>query len=101
MTTIIKKVFSEHFFKILTKDKLFEIRLADFEINDGDTLILRERTDNKYTGNQITAMVSCVYKLNELKYWTPDQISRFGLQVIGFEPDFEFGVNHNLWDENL
>ncbi|MCL5010352.1 MAG: DUF3850 domain-containing protein [Patescibacteria group bacterium] len=43
MTVIHKKVWPEYFKKIISGRKKLELRLADFEINEGDTLILAER----------------------------------------------------------
>lgn len=42
MATIHKKVWSEYFEKIISGKKKLELRLADFEVNEGDTLVLEE-----------------------------------------------------------
>lgn len=42
MQTIEKKVWPEYFQQILDGKKTFELRLHDFEIHEGDTLILKE-----------------------------------------------------------
>lgn len=42
MATIHKKVWREYFEKIISGQKKLELRLADFEINEGDTLVLEE-----------------------------------------------------------
>ena len=42
MTTINKKVWREYFEKIISAKKKLELRLADFEVNEGDTLVLEE-----------------------------------------------------------
>lgn len=42
MTTINKKVWREYFEKIISGNKKLELRLADFEVNEGDTLVLEE-----------------------------------------------------------
>ena len=38
-----KKVWPEYFQKILDGKKTYELRLADFECNPGDILVLKER----------------------------------------------------------
>jgi len=38
----IKKIWPKYFQKILEGDKTFELRLADFECNPGDILVLKE-----------------------------------------------------------
>ena len=42
MAIVYKKVWPEFFEKIISGKKKFELRLADFEINEGDTLVLDE-----------------------------------------------------------
>ena len=47
MNKIEKKVWPEYFQQILYGKKTFEIRLNDFEINEGDTLLLKEWAEKK------------------------------------------------------
>ena len=42
MATITKKILPEWFEKIISGEKKFELRLADFDIKEGDTLRLEE-----------------------------------------------------------
>lgn len=42
MATIHKKVWKEYFEKIISGKKKFELRLDDFDVNEGDTLVLEE-----------------------------------------------------------
>jgi len=42
MTTIKKKIWPEYFEAVESNKKKFELRLNDFEINEGDTLVLEE-----------------------------------------------------------
>ena len=50
-----KKIFPEYFNEIKTGEKTFELRLADFDISKGDTLVLRELDSekNEYTGETL------------------------------------------------
>lgn len=55
MTEIIKKTWPDFFEKILNSEKYFELRLADFEIKEGDTLILKEYDPKtkEFTGREL------------------------------------------------
>jgi len=52
MARIEKKVWPEYFQKILDGKKTYELRLADFECQEGDVLVLREwnSVDKQFTG---------------------------------------------------
>ena len=55
MAIIKKKTWPDYFEKILSGSKTFELRTADFDIQEGDTFILQE-WDSKtkdYTGREI------------------------------------------------
>ncbi len=65
MTTVTKKVDQKWFELILAGKKKFELRLADFDIVEGDTLRLEEYTvgDNRQpTGRFIEKVVTYVRK---------------------------------------
>lgn len=82
-----KKTWPELFQKVLEGKKKFDIRLADFECNPGDILILEEwdPSTKKYTGRKIEKKVSNVIKTRDLKYWSKEDIKRYGLQIISFD----------------
>ncbi len=82
-----KKVWPEYFQKILEGDKTFEVRLADFECNTGDTLILKEWDPDtgKYTGREIKKKVTYVGKTKDFTFWNEEEIDKYGYQVIGFK----------------
>ncbi len=81
-----KKVQPEYFQKILNGDKKYELRLADFDINEGDILILREWDPEikDYTGRTIEKKVTMVLKTNELNFWAKEDIEKYGYQIISF-----------------
>lgn len=66
MATINKKVWPEYFEKIISGKKKLELRLADFEVNEGDTLVLEEWDKDKqeYTGRKIE-VVATYYSQNQ------------------------------------
>ena len=82
-----KKVWPEYFQKILDGKKNNELRLADFECHEGDTLVLKEWNPEtkKYTGRQIEKEVSSVGKTKGIKFWSQEEINRYGFQIISFK----------------
>lgn len=66
MATIKKKIWPEYFEAVLSGKKKCELRLNDFEINEGDTLILEEWNPKtkEYTGRSIEKKVTYVLKFN-------------------------------------
>ena len=87
MRKIEKKIWPEYFKKIIEGKKTFELRLNDFEINEGDRLILKEwdPESKNYTGRELEKTVGYVgkWKINELtKFWPKEDIDNKGIQVI-------------------
>ncbi len=82
-----KKVWPEYFEKILTGEKKFELRLADWECRAGDVLVLREWDKNakQYTGRQVEKEVGYVIKTKDAKMFSEKDIEKYGWQVIGFK----------------
>lgn len=54
---IIKKVLPEYFQDIVDGKKKYELRLNDFEIEPGDTLVLEEWTSTDHDTRQATGRV--------------------------------------------
>lgn len=82
-----KKILFEYFEKVLSGEKNFELRLADWECKPGDVLILREWNleIKKYTGRQIEKEVGYVIKTKEVKFFSKEEAEKYGYQVIGFK----------------
>ena len=83
-----KKTWPKYFQAILDGKKNYELRLADWECNEGDTLLLKEwdpETKN-YTGREVSKKIKYVarFKINDL-FWPKEDIERYGLQVISLE----------------
>jgi ASC-1-like (ASCH) protein len=87
MATINKKVWQEHFKKIISGKKKIELRLADFEVNEGDTLILEEwdKDRQEYTGRKIEVVATYILKTKDLSFWTLEEVEKYGFQIIQFE----------------
>ena len=90
MTVIHKKAWRSAFEKVLSGEKTFEIRLADWECSPGDVLVLDEVDDvtKQYTGRSVQKTVGYVAKLAELPgYWSGEEVAEHGLQVISLIDD--------------
>lgn len=91
MRRIEKRLWPEGFQRVLDGVKTYELRLGDFEIAEGDMLVLREwdPDTSAYTGRQLERIVGHVGKWRDgdlEMYWTEEQIRTHGLQVISLLP---------------
>jgi ASC-1-like (ASCH) protein len=88
MSTITKKIWPGYYEDLISGKKKFELRLNDFEINEGDVLVLEEWSPEtkEYTGRKLEKRVTYVrkFKIDEL-YWPKEEIEEKGLQVISLE----------------
>ena len=82
-----KKVLSEYFERIADGSKTFELRLANWECNEGDILVLREWDGNReeYTGRFLEKEVTFVGKTQNMQFWTAEDVEKYGYQVISFK----------------
>ena len=87
MTTIHKKVWREYFEKIISGKKKLELRLADFEVNEGDTLVLEEWDKDKkeYAGRKVEVIANYILKTKGQTFWSPEEVEKHGFQIIQFE----------------
>ena len=90
MSTVTKKITPGYFEKIVSGKKKFELRLADFDIVEGDTLRLEEWTsvgaDRQPTGRYLEKVVTFVRKV-DIHEWTSRQpeLEEKGFYVIQFD----------------
>lgn len=89
--TITKKVLPEYFQDILDGKKKYELRLNDFDIEPGDTLVLEEWTSTnhdtrKATGRVLEKQVTYLrkFKLQDL-WFSEEDIKEKGIQIISFD----------------
>jgi len=82
-----KKAWPEYFQKILDGDKTFDFRLADWECNIGDILMLREwNPETKdYTGRIIEKEVTYVGKTKDMNFCPKEDAEKYGFQIISFK----------------
>lgn len=87
MATVHKKIWPEYFEKIVSGAKNWDLRLADFRIQEGDTIIIQEWDPEKleYTGREVVKAVGYVgkWKAEDLDtIWPRKEVESHGLQVI-------------------
>lgn len=82
-----KKTIPEFFEEILKGKKTFDLRLADWKCKKGDILVLREWDPGKkkYTGRVLKKKVTFVLKTKNIKFFSEEEIEKYGFQVIGFK----------------
>lgn len=90
MRRIEKKAWSDKFEEVFSGKKNFEVRLNDFDISEGDILVLREwdPATKEYTGRELERTADYVLKLpiDELtKFWPREEIEKHGIQVISLK----------------
>lgn len=84
MATIKKKIWPEYFELVSSGKKRFELRLADFDIKEGDILLLEEWDPNtkQYTGRKIEKTTDFILRFNLNDFGQEEIIKEKGLIVI-------------------
>ncbi len=88
-----KKVQQEYFEAVSEGKKPFEVRLADFECQPGDTLVLKEQKQRTkdLTGREIECEVLYKFHTKEMeKFHTKEEIEKHGFVVLAIRKKFEF-----------
>lgn len=88
MRIVEKKCWPEYFDAIASGIKKFELRLNDFDLDEGDTLTLREwdPKTKEYTGRVISKKVTYVkvFRLDDL-FGQSEEIKKKGFKVVSLE----------------
>ncbi|HLD06523.1 MAG TPA: DUF3850 domain-containing protein [Candidatus Nanoarchaeia archaeon] len=86
MATVTKKVWPKFFELLLSGEKQVELRLADFDLAPGDTLVLKEfdPETQAFTGRKITKTVNRAIKVNPAEMYSLDEIETYGFYLIDF-----------------
>ena len=86
MSIIKKKIWPEYFELIKSGRKKFELRLANFDIKERDTLILEEwdPKTKAYTGRTIEKKVDYILKFSLDDFGQKKEIEEKGLYIIQF-----------------
>lgn len=87
-----KKCWPESFQLIADGQKTYEYRLADWDCQPGDTLVLKEWNPEtkQYTGREITRTVGYVGHVggnDQDPYFKPEDIQKHGYQLISLLPE--------------
>ena len=86
MAVIKKKVWPDYFKLIKSGKKKFELRLADFKAEEGDTLILEEWNPEKeeYTGRKIRRKIKYILKFKLNDFGQEKEIKKKGIYILQF-----------------
>lgn len=84
-----KKCWSDLFQKILDGKKNADVRLADFDVREGDVFVFEEYDNVKkeYTGRVIRKKVKNVNKVNFIDFNSVEDVKKFGHWVMEFEDE--------------
>lgn len=87
MKLIEKKVQPPYFQKIVDGVKKYELRLADFDVDEGDVLLLKEwdPQTGDFTGREIKKTVTYLLKTKDITFWNQEEIDKYGYRIISFE----------------
>ncbi|MEO5627761.1 MAG: DUF3850 domain-containing protein [Candidatus Saccharimonadales bacterium] len=78
-----KKVTQKWFEQIMNGQKTFELRLADWKCEPGDSLVLVEIDESRNpTGRTLERQVGTIVKTKDIDYFTKEEIAEHGYQVI-------------------
>lgn len=87
MAIIKKKIQRQYFDDINSGKKKYEFRVADFEVKEGDTLLLQEwdPESNSYTGREIEKKVTYVGKFDIDSFGQREQMEKNGFYILSIE----------------
>jgi len=90
MKKIIKKILPEYFDEVASGRKKFEFRMADFEVEEGDVLVLEEWTSadpktREKTGRIIEKTVGYVRKFSPNEFEQQQAILEKGFYIMQLE----------------
>lgn len=87
MVKIRKKTWKDGFEEILSGEKTFDARLANFKCRPRDILVLEEYDPKKkkYTGRKIEKRITFVLNTKKQKYWSQSDLAKYGLQILAFK----------------
>jgi len=82
-----KKILPQYFQKILDGNKKYELRLADWECNEGDILVLQEWNPDtqKYTGRVLKKTITSCLKTKDISFWSKKDVDKYGFQILSFD----------------
>lgn len=89
MASIEKKVWPQQFESLKSGKRKADLRLAEFDIKEGDTLVLKEWDPDKqeYTGRSLKKKVTYVskFRIDNVPFWAEQEIREKGIQILSLE----------------
>ncbi|MEN9338207.1 MAG: hypothetical protein RIQ41_521 [Candidatus Parcubacteria bacterium] len=90
MAIIKKKLWKEYWDLLESGKKKYDLRLNDFEIMEGDTLVLQEwdKDTQEYTGRELTKTVTYkgVLKIDGSNFvWSQEDLIEKGIVILSLE----------------
>jgi ketosteroid isomerase-like protein len=90
MKRVEKKIWPEFYDAVASGKQKHQCRLNDFDIDEGDTLVLREWDPEikEYTGRELERRVTHVYRYTHddfTRFHSEEEIFKKGLQVISLD----------------
>ena len=87
MAVIKKKIWPEYYDLVASGKKKFELRLADFKVKEGDTLLLEEWDPNtkEYTGRRLEKKVGYILRFSLDDFGQKKEIKEKGLLIMSLE----------------
>ena len=85
-----KKTWPELFQKMLDGKKTVDVRLADFDLNEGDILVFEESNPEtkEYTGRVLKKKVKNLNKIKLTEFHSVEDIEKHGHWVIELENEY-------------
>jgi ribosomal protein S17 len=82
-----KKTWPEYFEKILSGEKTYDCRIADFEVNVGDTIIFEEYDPQtkSYTGRTLSKTISFVGKTKNWTFYDKKEVEKYGFVIMSLK----------------
>jgi ASC-1-like (ASCH) protein len=87
---IVKKILPEYFELILSGKKKYEFRVADFDVDEGDVLVLEEwdsldHATRKPTGRVIEKTVTFKRKFSPNEFKQSEELMKQGFYILQFD----------------
>ncbi len=85
-----KKTWAPFFQQILDGKKTYDLRLNDFDVNEGDTILFKEYDPKTktYTGREIEKRITHInkWKIEDLiKFWSKEEIEEKGILIMSLK----------------
>ncbi|PIR97891.1 MAG: hypothetical protein COT89_02355 [Candidatus Colwellbacteria bacterium CG10_big_fil_rev_8_21_14_0_10_42_22] len=84
-----KKVWPQQFESLKSGKRKADLRLAEFEPHEGDTMILQEWNPEtqEYTGRELKKKITHIskFRVDDIPFWAEQEIREKGILIISLE----------------